>query len=73
MNAIGSKHLRDNVNEKYLWHLRLGHVAEDKINRLKKIGLLSLLTSESYSVCESYLQDKMTKLSFVRLGERIIE
>ncbi|MDM1575529.1 hypothetical protein HX016_23045, partial [Escherichia coli] len=36
---IGSKHPRDNLNEKFLWHLRLGHIGEDRINRLVKTGL----------------------------------
>ena len=43
------------------------------INRLKKIRLLSLLTSESYPVCESYLQKKMITLPFVGHRERTTE
>ena len=43
---------------------------EDWVNKLKKFGLLSPLTFESYSVCESCLQGKMTKLPFVGHGER---
>ena len=35
MNAIGSKRSRDSLNDRYLWHLRLGHIAEDKANKLK--------------------------------------
>ena len=70
MNAIGIKRPRDSLNDKYLWHLRLGHIAEDRLNKLEKFGLLSLLTFESYPVCESCLQGKMTKLPFVGNGER---
>ena len=70
MNAIGIKRPRDSLNDKYLWHLRLGHIAEDRVNKLKKFGLLSPLTFESYSICESCLQGKMTKFSFVGHGER---
>ena len=36
VNAIGSKHPKDNVNKKYLWYLGLGHIGEDRINRLEK-------------------------------------
>ena len=70
MNAIGIKRPRDSLNDKYLWHLRLGHIAEDRVNKLEKSGLLSSLTFESYPVCESCLQGKMTKLPFVGRGER---
>ena len=65
MNAIGSKRSRDRISQKYLWHLRLGHIGEDKLNKLKKDGLLGPLTSKSYPVCESRLQEKMIKLLFV--------
>ena len=70
VNAIGIKRPRDSLNDKYLWHLRLGHIAEDRVNKLEKSELLSPLTSKSYPICESYFQDKMTKLPFVGHGER---
>ena len=44
-----------------------------RISRLEKIELLSPLIFESYSVCESCLQRKMTKLPFMRHGKRTIE
>ena len=69
INAIGSKRPRDSLNDRYLWHLRLGHIVEFRINKLEKSGLLSLLTFESYPICESCLHGKMTKLSFVGHGE----
>ncbi len=47
---------------KHLWHLRLGHIAEDKI--------LSSLGSEPNPTCESCLQGKMTKSPFVGQGLR---
>ena len=65
MNTIGSKRLRDRISQKYLWHLRLGHIGEDKLNKLEKDGLLGPLTFESYPICESYLQEKKIKLPFV--------
>ena len=68
MNAIKSKPPRDSPNDRYLWHLRLGHIAEDRINKLEKIGLLSPLTFESYPIYESYLHGKITKLPFVGHG-----
>ena len=70
MNAIGIKRPRDSLNNRYLWHLRLGHIVENRVNKLKKSGLLSPLTFESYLFCESCLQGKMTKLPFTGHGER---
>ena len=67
---VNAKRPRDSPNDRYLWHLRLGHIAEDRINKLEKNGLLSPLTFESYPTCESCLQGKMTKLPFVGHGER---
>ena len=67
---MNAKRPRDSPNDRYLWHLRLGHIAEDRINKLEKNGLLSPLTFESYPTCESCLQGKMTKLPFVGHGER---
>ena len=55
MNAIEIKRPRDSLNNRYLWHLRLDHIAKDRVNKLEKFGLLSPLTSESYPVCESCL------------------
>ena len=47
MNAIGIKKPRDSLNDRYLWHLRQGQIAEDRVNKLKKFGLLSPLITES--------------------------
>ena len=70
MNAIRSKWSKDSPNDRYLWHLRLGHIVEDRVNKLEKIGLLSPLTFELYPICESCLHGKMTKLPFVGHRER---
>ena len=53
-----------------MWHHRLNHIGEDRINKLEKDEILGSLNLESYPACESCLQKKMTKLSFVGHGER---
>ena len=63
MSAIVSKRSRNEVNLKYMWHLRLGHIGEEKINRLVKDNLLDSFSDESILICESCLQKKMIKLS----------
>ena len=70
MNATGSKRPRDRIKQKYLWHLRLDHIGEDRLNKLEKDGLLRSLTFESYLAYESCLQEKMIKLPFMGQGER---
>ena len=53
----------------YLWHLRLGHINLDSINRLVKDGPLRKLNVDTLSVCESCLEGKMTKRPFSTKGE----
>ena len=52
-------------NHKYLWHHRFGHIGEDRINRLKKDGILDLVKSDSILICESCLQKKIARLPFM--------
>ena len=54
----------------YLWHLRLGHINLDRINRLVKDDPLRNLNVVTLPVCESYLEGKMTKRPFSAKGER---
>ena len=64
---------RQNVSHSdntYLWHLRLGHINLDIINRLVKDGPLRKLNAGTLPVCESYLEGKMTKRQFSAKGER---
>ena len=73
MSTIGQKRSRDEINQKYLWLHRLGHIRVDRINKLKKDGILGSFDLESYPACESCLQKKVIKLSFMRYGEKAIE
>ena len=54
----------------YLWHLRLGHINLDRINRLVKDGPLRKLNVSTLLVCESCFECKMTKRPFSAKGER---
>ena len=71
VSTVGHKRSRDDVNHKYMWHFRLGHIEEDRINKLKKNQILSSFNFESYPVCESYLRKEMIKLFFMGHGERV--
>ena len=52
------------TNDAYLWHLRLGHINPNRIQRLIKDELLELLDFNGFPVCESCLVGKMTKRPF---------
>ena len=54
----------------YLWHLKLGHINLDRINRLVKDGPLRKLNVGTLPVCESCLEGKMTKRPFSAKGKR---
>ena len=54
----------------YLWHLRLGHINLDRINRLVKDGPLRKLNVGTLPVYESCLEGKMTKRPCSTKGER---
>ena len=45
----------------YLWHLKLGHINLDRINRLVNDGPLRKLNVGTLPICESCLECKMTK------------
>ena len=42
----------------YLWHLRLGHINLDRINRLVKDGPLRDLNVGTLPACESCLEER---------------
>jgi hypothetical protein len=58
------------LNQTYLWHCRLGHINEKRVQKLLKEGLLEPFDLESYGNCESCLSKKMTKKPFSKTTER---
>ena len=54
----------------YLWHLRLGHINLNRINRLVKDGPLRELNVGTLLVFKPYLEGKMTKRPFSAKGKR---
>ena len=69
---LKKQNILDN-DDTYLWHLRLGHISLDRINRLVKDGPLKELKVGNLPVCESCLEGKMTKRSFSAKGFRANE
>ena len=56
------------MNQTYLWHLRLGHINLKRISRLVQNGPLGSLELEALPVCESCLEEKMTRQPFTTKG-----
>ena len=58
------------TNEAYLWHLHLGNINSNRIQRLIKEGLLDPLDFDGFPVYESCLEGKLTKRPFNAKGRR---
>ena len=68
---IRNKRFKSNdLNPTFLWHCRLGHINEKRIQKLHSDGLLNSFDYESYETCESCLLGKMTKAPFTGHSER---
>ncbi|MCQ7016867.1 DDE-type integrase/transposase/recombinase, partial [Clostridioides difficile] len=74
INNTSSNHNKrkapSSMNQTYLWHLRLGHINLNRIQRLIADGPLGSLEVEDYPTCESCLEGKMTKRPFKAKGYR---
>jgi len=46
------------------WHARLGHIGQDRLYRLARVGLLGSLTNEELPICEHCFAGKATRLPF---------
>ena len=51
-NTSKPKRAREEVNQVRLWHLKLGHVNQDKIRKMSKDGYLSPLGNDHMGTCE---------------------
>jgi hypothetical protein len=60
----------NDFNLTFIWHCRLGHINEKRIERLHKDGLLSSFDFESFDTCESCLLGKMTKAPFTSQSDK---
>jgi hypothetical protein len=68
---INAKRARLNdLNLTFIWHCRLGHINEMRIERLHKDGLLNSFNFESFDTCKSCLLWKITKSPFTGQSER---
>ena len=68
-----NKKRKTTSSDSYLWHLRLGHINPNRIQRLIHDGPLGTLRLEEWPQCESCLKGKMTKRSFTQKADRAKE
>ena len=53
-----------NDNDSVIWHARLGHIGQDRLERLARVGLLGSLAKVKLPICEQCLARKTTRLPF---------
>nr|AAV85747.1 Integrase core domain, putative [Oryza sativa Japonica Group]AAX92956.1 retrotransposon protein, putative, Ty1-copia sub-class [Oryza sativa Japonica Group]ABA92827.2 retrotransposon protein, putative, Ty1-copia subclass [Oryza sativa Japonica Group] len=71
---INAKRQRPNdLNPTFIWHCRLGHINEKRMEKIHRDGLLHSFDFESFETCESCLLGKMTKAPFTGQSERASE
>ena len=58
------------TSDAYLWHLSLGHINSNMIQRLIKDGLLEPLDFDGFPIYESCWEGKMTKRPFNAKGRK---
>ena len=63
----------EDVSDIFLWHCRLGHINQNRINRLTREKIFEVSDCESLSTCESCLLEKLIKSPFTEKGEQASE
>ena len=58
------------MDQTQLWHLRLGHINLNRIQRLVSSGILEHFKPTASRVCESCLEGKMSSRAFKAKGYR---
>ena len=64
------KKSKQGVNKAYLWHCRLGHVGDKRLQKLNKDAYLGAFDYESFATCESCIMGKLPRSPFSGIGER---
>ena len=67
---VAHKKSKHDANEAYLWHCRLGHVGDGRLQKLHKDAYLRAFDYESFVTCKSYIIDKLSKSPFLGIRER---
>ena len=61
---------KQDVTKAYLWHCRLGHVGDGRLQKLHKDAYLGAFDYESFATCKSCIMGKLPKSPFIGIGEQ---
>ena len=67
---VSLKKSKHGVNKAYSWHCRLGHVGDERLEKLHKDAYLGAFDYESFITCQYCIMDKLPKSPFAGIGER---
>ena len=63
----------DSIDPTYIWQVALGHIWLEMIKRSIKEGPLKSPQMHLLSICESYLEGKITKRTFTENSTKVTE
>ena len=66
---VSLKKSKQSANESYLWHCRLGHVGDGRLQKLPRDAYLGAFDYESFVTNESCIMGKLPKSPFLGYGE----
>nr|GEY44537.1 hypothetical protein [Tanacetum cinerariifolium] len=66
-----NKRTKSNLVSTYLWHCRLAHINEKRIEKLQHDGLLKSTDNEPFDQCVSFISGKMIRKSFSHKNEKV--
>ena len=58
------------MNKAYLWHCRLGHVSDERLQNLHKDAYLGAFDDESFATYESCIMGKLPESPFSGTGDQ---
>nr|GEY05808.1 hypothetical protein [Tanacetum cinerariifolium] len=70
MYAITNKRTKINLDSSLLWHCRIGHISNKRIEKLQHDGLLNPIDIESLGKCVSCMSGKMARKPYLHQVER---
>nr|GEW90281.1 hypothetical protein [Tanacetum cinerariifolium] len=68
--TVSNKRAKLNLDSALLWHCRLGHISNKRIEKLQHDGLLNLTVLRAFGKCVSCMSEKMTRKPYTHQVER---
>lgn len=75
MNKISISYFKyfsiSDVNDLFLWHLKLAHISKNDIIKMSREGLLTNIENDNFDPCEPFVKSEMVK-SLLNIYESLI-